>query len=239
MEKFLKKIYYLLGGKKGGYFQRKWSKYKINKEFNCKVKSLHGNGVIMLRKYFEVCSERNVKAWLEYGTLLGAVRENSFISHDFDLDVGMYASDYTDDFHSLLVKEGFKKNQEFYLVNLQTNRKIITEVTYTYHSLSIDIFLSYPIDEGYRAIYVYAYNNPEQITEIQAKRFRVNKVEPLENVSINGVCFKSPQNPNILLSQIYGPDYLIPNPNWKPTKKNTEVVTWLDNACQYGERKLF
>lgn len=239
MENFFKKIYYLLGGKKGGYFQQKWSKYKINREFNRKVKNLHGYGLVMLRKYFEVCSERNVKAWLEYGTLLGAVRENSFIPHDFDLDVGMYASDYTDEFHSLLVKKGFKKNQEFYLVDVQTNCKTITEVTYTYNSLSIDIFLSSPIDEAYRAIYVYAYNNPEQMTGIQAKRFRVNTVEPLEDVSINGKYFKSPKNPKQLLSQIYGPNYMIPNPNWKPTKKNTEVVTWLNNACEYGERILF
>lgn len=228
-----------MGGKKGGYFQKKWSKYKINREFKHKVKCLHCYGLIMLRKYFEVCSERNVKAWLEYGTLLGAVRENSFISHDFDLDVGMHASDYTDEFHSLLVKKGFKKKQEFYLVDVQTNRKFITEVTYTYNSLSIDIFLSSPIEEVYRAIYVYAYNNPEQMTGIQAKRFKVAAVEPLENVCINGDYFKSPQNPNELLRQIYGSDYMTPNPNWKPSKENTEIITWLDNVCEYGERILF
>lgn len=35
----------------------------------------------------EILDRLGIRFWLIYGTLLGAVRENSFISHDFDVDI--------------------------------------------------------------------------------------------------------------------------------------------------------
>lgn len=41
----------------------------------------------LLTNFHQAMNEVGIPYWLEFGTLLGAVREHSFISHDFDLDV--------------------------------------------------------------------------------------------------------------------------------------------------------
>lgn len=41
----------------------------------------------------EVCNKSNLKIILFYGTLLGAVREHDFITHDEDIDLLMYKKD--------------------------------------------------------------------------------------------------------------------------------------------------
>ena len=48
----------------------------------------------ILRKLLEVCEENNLRVFAEGGTLIGAVRENAFISYDDDIDMAMLREDY-------------------------------------------------------------------------------------------------------------------------------------------------
>jgi len=50
----------------------------------------------------EVLDRRNIKFWLLYGTLLGAVRDKNFIAGDNDIDLGFYYSDAEEVYNALL-----------------------------------------------------------------------------------------------------------------------------------------
>lgn len=48
----------------------------------------------ILKKLLEVCKENNLQIYAEGGTLIGAVRDQHFISYDDDIDMAMLRSDY-------------------------------------------------------------------------------------------------------------------------------------------------
>lgn len=48
----------------------------------------------LLDVFVRICDEHNLRYWLDYGTLLGAMRHDGFIPWDDDLDVSMPLMDY-------------------------------------------------------------------------------------------------------------------------------------------------
>ncbi len=63
--------------------------------------------VELLRLFHEACQKYQLTYWLDWGTLLGAVRHNGFIPWDDDLDVGMPREDF--DKAKSLMSEVFSK----------------------------------------------------------------------------------------------------------------------------------
>lgn len=49
--------------------------------------------IILLRELAKVCDENDIPYWIDYGTLIGAVRHKGFIPWDDDIDVGMMRKD--------------------------------------------------------------------------------------------------------------------------------------------------
>lgn len=50
--------------------------------------------VLLLGIFHEICKKHNLTYWIDYGTLLGAVRHKGFIPWDDDVDVAMPRQDY-------------------------------------------------------------------------------------------------------------------------------------------------
>lgn len=46
----------------------------------------------LLRDVVEILGKHNISYWLDYGTLLGVIRENDFIDSDIDMDVSYFAN---------------------------------------------------------------------------------------------------------------------------------------------------
>ena len=58
------------------------------------LKKMQKTLLFMMKRVHEVCVKHNIKYWLDYGSLLGAIRHNGFIPWDDDLDIGMMREDY-------------------------------------------------------------------------------------------------------------------------------------------------
>ena len=61
---------------------------------NDQLKELRLIELVILKEFIRVCSEMNLRYYILYGTLLGAVRHGGFIPWDDDIDVGMPREDY-------------------------------------------------------------------------------------------------------------------------------------------------
>lgn len=59
-----------------------------------KLRLVQDGDLVLLDYFARKCEEHNIRYWLDYGTLLGAVRHGGFIPWDDDLDVSMPKSDY-------------------------------------------------------------------------------------------------------------------------------------------------
>ncbi|WP_318411735.1 LicD family protein [Photobacterium leiognathi] len=66
-------------------------KTKISNEELRKAQLLMLNALLDIDK---ICKEHNIKYWLDWGTLLGAVRHKGFIPWDDDIDLAMHRDDY-------------------------------------------------------------------------------------------------------------------------------------------------
>lgn len=65
--------------------------------------------IILMNKFHKVCSENNIKYWLDFGCLLGAVRHEGFIPWDDDIDVCMPRAEVEK------FKEAMKDDQNFFV----------------------------------------------------------------------------------------------------------------------------
>ena len=77
----------------------------------------------ILKEYTDYCEKNNLKYYLAYGTLLGAIRHKGFIPWDDDIDVYMPRPDY-EKFLKLTGYNPIKPNLETRLYDFCTNKNI-------------------------------------------------------------------------------------------------------------------
>ena len=103
-------------------------------------KRLQQHGTSALKYIHESLSEVGVSYYLEYGSMLGAVREKHFILHDDDLDFGLPPNAISaKQLCSILTRKGLKFDKAF------AWRGFITEISFFYKNIPIDFFMTFNI----------------------------------------------------------------------------------------------
>ena len=181
----------------------------------------------------DVCTSCNKSLWLEFGTLLGAYREQNFIRHDYDMDLGMYNDEYDDCFEKCLINKGFKKVHHF--IQYRGLEKTLTEVTWSYHDFHVDIFLCIKDGEE-RHIFCYGKKDEESFSQNkwEVLDYTLPKAYPLEKVYISEIQCKAPANVKECLKKYYGDGFMKPDKGCSATDKTDRVKVWNINDAFAG-----
>ncbi|MCB4754058.1 MAG: LicD family protein [Sulfurovum sp.] len=165
--------------------------------------------------------------WLEFGTLLGAIREKGFISHDIDIDLGLWLKDYNPNHDLVFKKYGFKRVRKIEI----DNRKYGLEETYIYNGITIDLFyfrrendilISHNfINENGKSWEKTIHDRGGLI--VREKYIPYSKLMKINFLDISTYI---PKDYDIHLKAIYGNTYMIPNPKWNPytMEKNVKIL---------------
>ena len=200
-----------MGGTRTSLPKKIFDFYKYKKEIARGKRNLKEKGVELLDTFFEACDAFGTPCWLEFGTLLGAYRENSFIKHDFDIDCGIFLKDFTIDFVIHLMNYGFSLIKAFYLEDNTENIKTLVEVAFEYKGMKLDVFLSRETDDNERIFYSSIFSKGE-FSDVY--EYIAESPLPLCDMIIDGHVFKGPFSSKQYLENIYGPTFMIPDPKW-------------------------
>ncbi len=156
----------------------------------------------LLRDLRERCG---VEAYLNYGCLLGAVRDGRMISHDFDADV-CYLSAHTSP--ADVIAESFRVQRTLRALGWRTVRMSGADVKVVLplsdgRSCHIDVFGAFFVEGVF-----YQLGN-------RSGRLPREAVVPVSTVTLEGVELPAPADPEAMLAFLYGPSWRVPDPSFK------------------------
>lgn len=178
----------------------------------------------MLRKYgrdvlahvADVLEKHNIPAFAAYGTLLGFVRDNGFLPHDDDIDLGVLPGEWTP---QRLLKVLLEEEEGFEFLFAFSYRGRVTEFKLQYGQVPIDFF--FYEDDGkkfFAGSYHYfpnvAYPAPNANS---AQRVCEPRIEALDKFRVYGIDFPVPSNTEHVLECLYG-NWRVPDTHWNDSK---------------------
>lgn len=200
----------------GNIYDRLYGNKKVKRIQEEKRELLHKNGYDLAEKIENVLFGCNVMYFMDFGNLLGIVRSGHFISHDFDMDYGIYITEQFgwNDLESVLGSIGLKKVSQFTL-----NGKI-TEQTYAFNELTVDFFNHFEDEENNIAYIFYKKKSKiyNSIYERSVAVLKMYKFHGTKKIQTEGKTFTIPNEPEKYLASIYTEDWRVPNPNWVSEK---------------------
>ncbi len=188
------------------------------------------NALAVLKLFHNALTENNIEYTLAFGTLLGAVREKGFISHDIDIDVAIWAEDWGENIQHCLKKVGFTLRHSFEVDQGLLGR----EETYEYNGISIDIFYFYPAINNFP--YCCDFPCDPEISSrkicmkikggILPRRIELPMTRKRVLMDFCDTQFYIPENAHEILCFRYGETYMTPNPNWNIRSFDKHITEW-------------
>ena len=181
----------------------------------------------VLKIVAKLLEENDIKYWLDFGTLIGAVRHGGWIPWDNDLDISIHQDDW-DKMVKFLTRY-FKDSNEYMFIDVlkikgckentfikgckeNTFFKIIGKVD-GYNYLDFFLYVNAPDKENAIccAVYLAKEKYTEKNSDYCAHRFNINTVFPLKKMKFEGIDFNVPNSYERYLNILYADYMLFPN----------------------------
>lgn len=167
----------------------------------------------MLTYITKIAEENNIKIIPSYGTLLGLIRENEIIKHDYDLDLFLFEDDWKKLKNILSNEEEYKFKEKDILWHRKFNiiskkRNIETDFLILYEkrkNVTLDVLLSFS-NTG-------TLDGSLNLKSPFRGDFKKNDILPLEKKTTKYGDLYFPRNPENLLVKWYGKDWKTPKIN--------------------------
>lgn len=199
-------------------------------------KNFHEHALSALKAFDKCMTDHDVTYTLIFGSLLGAVRERGFIKHDMDIDVALFIEDRSEALYDILKESGFELIRRFSI----DDGTLGCEETFEYSGtgVTLDIFYICPAVKEYQ--YCCCWNLAEGCASFRESVRKIGGVYPrlidqpikdkMKRVPFEDIEVSITENAHECLLFAYGPDYLIPDPNYvTPTEHRT---VWNDKIAK-------
>ena len=198
--------------KKTSLYNKIYHPYRVRQEqirFQKRIQNFEKGGLILLEKFAAIMDNKGIPYWLEFGSLLGAFRDNAFIKNDFDIDVGVQLSDASQ-IYKLLIDNGFELVREFHVRGENG-----LEQTYLYSGTTIDLFDFFPDGNAIKCNGFYNAQSKQigKYFDICVSEF-IFEPFGLMKMAFLGLSIKVPSNIERHIIEVYGEGYRVYDPNF-------------------------
>lgn len=176
-------------------------------------------GVSVLKNVDDVCRQSGIEYFVDFGTLLGIVRDNGFIKNDDDIDISIIG----DSADPLVVLKKFL-SEGFCFVHALTYRGVIKEFTVSLNKLTVDFFFSKRIGDAGRTHHIFYFDpnvNYKKPEENSVKERVLPYVKDIKRVCFKEIEIMVPDDCENYLAFLYGKSWKIPDPTFVTGTQST------------------
>ena len=200
------------------YCVKKINTYKERKE----AAAVKKYGVEVLQLVNDILEPKGVHPFLYAGLLLGAYREKGFIPYDYDLDLGILASERPENIVQIMQLHGFKVVRQFYF---KENQRITID-QFEYKGVPVDFYYFYEIDDHTIASFVPKRHETKEWREANETDGFPCDMDATDKTTFSkkeflGHLFYMPDNAEQFLKDLYGADFMQPIKGWSQGERTT------------------
>ena len=189
-------------------------KRKQEKALNKQRERFHAGCQELLYRVDDILSQAGIPYWLNYGTLLGAYRDNDFIPHDYDLDIGLMM-EYQEKVKKLMCDNGLTQVFEAHMGGAWDEPEAV-EYRFEYNGVCIDFNYYFEKECGTVSTYDFVLIKNVNYNSNMGKRNPIivegvtSPLSGLRKIVFRGREFAIPDNTEDYLVANYGPSWRVP-----------------------------
>ena len=190
---------------------KRYIKNRSKKSLERRRQNIQKNGYLVLRETLDLMNSiPDVKAFADFGTLLGLIREQGLLKHDLDIDTAVLGKPNLYRYVTMIMeRNGYQLWREYIY-----NGKVV-EQSYHYKDTKVDINYYEYTDTGvntwlfYRSPDKKYKNNKRSIV-----RMDYSPINDIKTIKIKGQNITIPSNAEQILEEKYGKNWRTPDKGW-------------------------